>query len=823
MIAVGVPPTDPTELKLTAQDGKIVAAPGGSIGAESFVFRVGTTEEIDSAVENGGPDLSGLTNDTVYYVWVQARNLFGESGWFGPLSATPLAVHSLPEDTPATSFAVHSLAADNAAGALIELAAYLGGLPENTPATAYAVKFGSGVNIGEFWGEAGVNGDPLKKLFAAIGTGRYVSVDLADCSFDYSVNGSAAAPNVIPDTGAAGIITRPATRTGAIARQTAKHADDPFTPLTTVDEENFGGYLTGLVLPDTIKVIGALFMSGNESLVSVNFPSALQEIRAGAFGATGITSAVFSGGNLTKIGSSAFAGCVSLGAVDFGASPLEEIGEYAFMNTAIKEITLPEGIEDEDFGGYVFFHCQSLETVRIPADMAVIPNGTFAYTGSLANINLDKVTSIGYAAFQFSGIRSVELPALQSLGPWAFRYCDNLRSVTLGSGLTRLLSSAFQDCRNLETINLEHITAIGDEVKKDKNGMAVFQNCTSLKRVDLSALTFLDFDKYPVFSGCTSLAEVILGDNLRELPGGLFSGCTALTSIRLPKYLNSLDGHFAPGNDNLVLSIDPAAPNYGVTQDGKTITSKSGVPTIVKSIAQGAVTIPAEIKKIGSGAFESCSITSVTMTSVEEIGAYAFMSCTNLETVDLGNALKSLGGAVFFGCTRLKAINLESVPVIGSSFFYDCTMESITVPATVTSLGANAFQNAKIRSIKIEAPIGRLPAALFLGTESDVVDLPSSVTHIANRGFGTTSNDISAHDCKIGAVILRAETPPTLNPTTNGEVLPPAASGAIGAIYVPDGSVEAYKASDGGTPTKQNWKKYGAAGKIRPLSEYKVE
>jgi hypothetical protein len=719
---------------------------------------------------------------------------------------------------------VYNLEGTTAAEALIDLAAYLGSLPENTPDTAYAVKFGPGVNMGDFWYEMDLaaakalfpemrfpnniveDGNPLKKLFDAIGAGKYVSVDLSDCVCEYP----SVLPNVIPDTG--DLCLYPQTR-----------------PVT--DDGIMGGYLTGITLPDSIKKIGAKFMFYNKNLVSVNFPQALQTIGESAFSNTGITSAVFSGGNpnLTVIGNGAFAYCPSLDFFDFGGSPLEKIGDYAFSNTAIRDITLPEGIED--FGSNVFEGCASLETVNLPPDMTAIPVGAFGYTDRLTTINLDKIKTIGNWAFRYSGIPSADLPALTTLGYEAFRFCGNLRSVTLGKGVTRLLIRTFWECRNLETINLENIREIGNP-NREGDGMGVFLNCTSLKSVDLSALTFLDFDIYPPFEGCTSLETVVLGDNLKEISSivPIFSGCTALRSIRLPKNLEYFDGHFAPGNGALVFSIDPAAPNYGVTPDGKTVIKKGDASVIVKSIATGAVTIPAEIKKIGRGAFEGCPITSVTMTSVEEIGDLAFASCADLETVDFGTNPKTIGVAAFMDCTGLRSIDLGSVTAIGNTAFKGCSiMEPITVPATVTSLGSSMFRDAKIRSIKIEAQVAILPSRFVEGTVADVVDLPASVTQIDANGFGVSDyseiHSLTDHNCKIGAVIIRALTPPVLKPTNNseGEVLPSVSSGAIGVIYVPDGSVDAYKASDGGTPAKNNWKKYGEAGKIRPLSEYRVE
>jgi hypothetical protein len=502
-IAVSVPPTDLTELRLAPLNGKIVAVPGGSIGAESFVFRIGTTADPDSAAESDNPGLSGLENDVTYYVWAKARNPFGDSLWFGPVSTVPSAVRIL--------------AADNAADALAELDVYLRSLPTNTPDTAYAVKFAPGVNMGGFWGQEGednitpynpglqeytdtYNDNALKKLLDVIGTGKYVFVDMSDCVCDYSVNGpvSSTARNVIPTSG------------------TIKYAS----------------YIVGIVLPDSIKRIGNKFMAHHSSLVSINFPQALQSIGDHAFWETGITRAVFQG-NVTAIGGRAFSDCAFLEVVDFGGSQLQSIGDRAFANTAIKEITLPEGIEARKFGEYVFLRCASLETVNLPADMTVIPFGTFDGTTSLKNINLDKIISIGVFAFQESGISSVNLPAIKSLGEGAFRVCDNLRSVTLGSGLTRLLSDTFQNCANLETINLENITEFGD---KTGRAMFIFANCVSLTSVDLSSLARMDdFGiMYPPFKGCTSLETVVLGHNLAANSDVPFSDCTALASVYVP-------------------------------------------------------------------------------------------------------------------------------------------------------------------------------------------------------------------------------------------------------------------------------------------------
>jgi hypothetical protein len=259
--------------------------------------------------------------------------------------------------------------------------------------------------------------DPLKKLFDAIGTGKYVSVDLSDCICEYP----STPPNVIPDRYAPfndlpGIGRPVVDRGGTIHIVTKYPAGGSST--RTENKDIVGGYMVGITLPESIKETGMAFMGGNRSLVSVNFPQPLQKIGDGAFGGTAITSAVFSGGNVTEIGNSAFSGCSSIGLIDFCGSPLRKIGGHAFGSTAITEFTLPEGIES--FGDFVFEGCASLETVNLPADMTAIPDGTFSNTYSLKTINLDRITSIGDSAFASSGLKTINLDNITKIGAKAF-------------------------------------------------------------------------------------------------------------------------------------------------------------------------------------------------------------------------------------------------------------------------------------------------------------------------------------------------------------------------------------------------------------------
>ena len=81
----------------------------------------------------------------------------------------------------------------------------------------------------------------------------------------------------------------------------------------------------------------------------------------------------------------------------------------------------------------------------------------YAQCSKLTSVSLANVTSIGNAAFAYSALTSVELPAtLKSMGYIAFGGCKNLSSITINS--TAFMTSAdeakepFRDCTALKTV-----------------------------------------------------------------------------------------------------------------------------------------------------------------------------------------------------------------------------------------------------------------------------------------------------------------------------------------------------------------------------------
>jgi len=90
------------------------------------------------------------------------------------------------------------------------------------------------------------------------------------------------------------------------------------------------------------------------------------------------------------------------------------------------------------------------------------------------------------------------------------------------------------------------------------------------------------------------------------------------------------------------------------------------------------------VTTVASDAFKSCtSLTSVSMDSVEEIGAYAFYD-TSLISVSMPEVL-DIGERAFSG-TSLTSVSMDSVEEIGDSAFQGTSLISVYIPSVVTQM-----------------------------------------------------------------------------------------------------------------------------------------
>ncbi len=126
------------------------------------------------------------------------------------------------------------------------------------------------------------------------------------------------------------------------------------------------------------------------------------------------------------------------------------------------------------------------------------------------------VTAIGDKCFQKQSLTSVCIPeTVRTIGNNAFQDCKNLTSVNfLGAPYTITVgNNAFQNCPKLKTINLPAAKTIGN---------FAFEGCTSLEKLVLEYGTE-SIGEY-CFNGCSSLTLIEIPDSVTYIGNGVFGG-----------------------------------------------------------------------------------------------------------------------------------------------------------------------------------------------------------------------------------------------------------------------------------------------------------
>ncbi|MBQ2794127.1 MAG: leucine-rich repeat protein [Clostridia bacterium] len=323
---------------------------------------------------------------------------------------------------------------------------------------------------------------------------------------------------------------------------------------------------------------------------------------------------------------------------------------------------------------------------------------------------------------------------VKEIGESAFKNCEKLVEVHLGTELTTIRREAFRGCKSLTEIELPaNVTLVGE---------SAFRDCISL--------TTLKVDNKDVeigeraFENCASLVSVSLRPEMTEIYGGVFNSCKSLASINLPEQLTILgESCFA----DCVSITEINVPKKVNKIDDMVFNGCTGLEKI---------TLPDGLLKIGKAAFKDCtSLESIYIpASVTTMGAGPLRGCTSLSTVEvdkknrffktenniLFNKNKSILIAyppriesteykipdsvvtvsdwAFCGCKSLRKIEIpDSVYEIGEGAFYMCEgLEEIVVPDSVEKIDDTAFRGCtQLKRITIPDSVKELGWGLFNG------------------------------------------------------------------------------------------------------------
>ena len=430
--------------------------------------------------------------------------------------------------------------------------------------------------------------------------------------------------------------------------------------------------------------------------------------------------------DIVKLNNFAFYQCESLTEVMLPVS-IESIG-YAALADCRKLNSVGESFPQfKEIGEYAFYRCEHLKKAPIPVTMDRIPRSAFYKCSMLEEADLSGKKEIGkYAFYGCSMLKSVTWsPQLESIGDTAFYNSGLSMDIVFPPSVKYVGSGAFYGT---------HVTSV--EIHSDIQtqdvtfGASHFGRCKSLKSLKMDdACERLELE----FSYCTSLMDVHLSKQLKNLPDFAFNGCSSLISVSIPQTVTEM-GAYALSKLESLESIQ--------------------LPSGLSMIAQGllsectslkTIEIPAGVTSIDYAAFEKSGITTIQLPEgVTQIDRYAFRECKSLKSVYLPAILMEIRNGAFSECTSLTDVTIDpkcKLETIGDNAFYKCSnLNSISLPSTIVSLGEYAFSTTGLSSITFPASLTTIGNWCFsycnrLSSVYNHVTIPQSITSSVFEGL----------------------------------------------------------------------------------------
>lgn len=442
-----------------------------------------------------------------------------------------------------------------------------------------------------------------------------------------------------------------------VARQESSLSGEIIIPEEVFINDSISYPVTSMVDPvdlicysnNTIECTGGAFQ--NTAIESVEIPSGITIIPAGAFQNCRNLKKVVLPSTMKVLSAACFAGCNNL-----------------------EDINLPDGITDLGSGtaygyvSYVFGGCSSLKTIAVPSGIKVLASGCFKY----------------------SGIESITIP----------EGCVNLEN---GSLDLPNLSSVTMYVRNLDGLSYKESSfgSVENAVLRVPHG------CKQVYQEYYPWMSFASIEEFDdgkeeyvpdkIVTRIDSIRYILLGNNAivgrqnKDLSG----------EIVIP------DTVVYDGNKYVVSSI--VEPADLIAWSSNEVSTENGA---FQSCPITSIKIPSTIKVIPAGTFYECrDLIDIDLPEgLIQLGAACFANCENLEEIKIPESVASFGSNTIYGfksyifgnCRSLKKVNIPTgIDRFTSGCFKGSGLETFIIPSNIKVLEEDCFDMYNLQGIKI--------------------------------------------------------------------------------------------------------------------------
>lgn len=332
-------------------------------------------------------------------------------------------------------------------------------------------------------------------------------------------------------------------------------------------------------------------------------------------------------------------------------------------------------------------------TIILTQDTAFAASFEIATSGSCGE---DAFWSYQDGHLSISGQNDMYNYSGYSSTPWML-YREQIKSVSIADGVTRIGTNAFSNCTNLETIEIPNsvreiaamafancgkLTTFTVPEQTIHIDADVFTGCAGITSITWNAISYQDSQKAstsPLKPLSEQITTFIVGEKVKYIPANLLPAMPALNTVNWNAVAG--DDYYAHNN----------TPFYTNRDQIKVFTIGDNVEYIPEYLC-----------------YNLNAITAVQLpNTVTSVGAYAFAECSKLKDIAMGTALKVIGYRAFANCESIVELHIgESVETIDRYAFYNCNaVTKISIGSHVNWIGDHAFDNCtQVEEIYCYAP-----------------------------------------------------------------------------------------------------------------------
>lgn len=293
---------------------------------------------------------------------------------------------------------------------------------------------------------------------------------------------------------------------------------------------------------------------------------------------------------IVKVDENAFKGCVSLEDLEI-SSAIENIGAYAFANSGVKNLDLPETLKV--IGPGAFSGSENIETIAWPDSLTTISASIFEDCTNLTSFTYSEdaynnIVTIGTSAFKNTGLTTFDIPKnVSTIFETTFADSNDLKEVRLykgdvsydrhgeeiRAGITKINRGAFNNCTAFDSLilvdeNRLAVTPVGEihlpstlslfsgdlgifgnsGAKKvviphtaSSIGYMMFADNSSLEEISIetkrvgSELSGIKKIEYRSFYNCVNLTDFVVPETVATIEQGAFEGSEGIVNLTLPQ------------------------------------------------------------------------------------------------------------------------------------------------------------------------------------------------------------------------------------------------------------------------------------------------